>query len=213
MTRLKQISRKDIHPAAEPLFQRIFAERDPTVEPGTGSGTPGDWWTVFASVPDLFDHAVSGFAFYKAPGRKLDPQLRELGQARAGYACGSQFVFSQHSKAARDAGISENKVQALPHWQAADCFSQLERAVLAYTDALAWERGRVPDGVFDVLKEGMCDEAILELTYVVCMYIMHAVMSRALRLEYDNVPERVVEIPAPGGETGLAATMHEPSAT
>ncbi|MDH3644597.1 MAG: carboxymuconolactone decarboxylase family protein, partial [Gammaproteobacteria bacterium] len=44
------------------------------------------------------------------------------------------------------------------------------------------------------------DEEILELTYITCMYEMHATMSRALQLEYDNVPERIAEIPAPEGE-------------
>ena len=32
---------------------------------------------------------------------------------------------------------------------------------------------------------------------------MHAIMTRALRLEYDDVDERIVEIPTPGsGEAG-----------
>jgi hypothetical protein len=55
----------------------------------------------------------------------------------------------------------------------------------------------VPDGVFEVLKAHLSDEEILEFTYVTCTYMMHAVMSRALRLEYDDVDERVVEIAAP----------------
>ena len=37
------------------------------------TGTPGNWWTVFALVPDVFEHAVAGFAVYPATGRKLDP--------------------------------------------------------------------------------------------------------------------------------------------
>jgi hypothetical protein len=59
------------------------------------------------------------------------------------------------------------------------------------------QHGRVPDGVFEVLKAHLSDEEILEFTYVTCTYMMHAVMSRALRLEYDDVDERVVEIAAP----------------
>ena len=58
-------------------------------------------------------------------------------------------MFSQHCKAARDAGLTDEQVEAIPHWQVADCFSPVERAVLAYTDALALQHGRVPDGVFD----------------------------------------------------------------
>ena len=57
--------------------------------------------------------------------------------------------------------------------------------------------GRVPDGTFAVLQKYLTDEAILELTYITCMYEMHATMCRALRLEYDDVDERICEIPAP----------------
>ncbi len=40
-------------------------------------------------------------------------------------------------------------------------------------------------------------EEILELTYIICLYDMHATMCRALHLEYDEVEERIVEIAAP----------------
>ncbi len=86
-------------------------------------------------------------------------------------------------------------------------FDRRERAVLAYTDALVLEGGRVPDAVFDELKRNLSDEEILELTYITALYDMHAVMSRALRLEYDDVDERIVEIPAPHGGTGDAMRM------
>jgi alkylhydroperoxidase family enzyme len=148
-------------------------------------------------VPDAFKHTTEGFQFYRSPKRKIDPKLRDLGQTRAGFAVGSQFVFSQHSKASRDVGLTEEQVNAIPNWQIADCFSPIERAVLAYTDALVLQHGRVPEAVFDALKTSLSDEEILELTYVTCTYMMHAIMSRALRLEYDDVAERVVEIAAP----------------
>lgn len=200
MPRLKQIARADADPFAQGLYQMLFGDRDPVAEPGTATGTPGTWWTVFANSTDAFRHTTEGFQFYRSKKRKLDPVLRELGQLRAGYAVGSQFVFSQHCKQAREVGLDEAKVAAIPHWQIADCYSALERAVLALADALALERGRIGDAVFDVLKAQLDDEAILELTYVTATYVMHATMSRALRLEYDDVDERVVEVPAPSGE-------------
>jgi alkylhydroperoxidase family enzyme len=124
------------------MYDMLFGDRDPVAEPGTDTGTPGNWWTVFALVPDCLKHAIAGFQFYRHASRKLNPQLRELGQTRAGYTCGSQFVYSQHCKSCRSVGMSEEKIQAIAHW-------------------------------------------------------MHAVMSRALHLEYDDVDERIVEIAAP----------------
>ena len=197
--RLRQVPRAEADPIATLMYDMLFGERDPVAEPGTKTGTPGDWWTVFALVPDCLKHAIEGFQLYRDPARKLDPQLRELGQTRAGFTRGSQFVFSQHCKSCRSVGLSEKKVQAIPHWNVSTDFNELERAVLAYTDALVLEGGRVTDGVFEVLKTHLSDEEILELTYITALYEMHAVMSRALRLEYDNVDERIVEIDAPNG--------------
>lgn len=198
MPRLRQVPRSEAAPSVINLYNMLFGDADPVAEPGTVTGTPGDWWTVFALVPEIFDHAVAGFALYRNPERTLDPQLRELGQCRAGWARESQFVFSQHCKSCRTAGIDEEKIQAIPSWEIATCFSPIERAVLAYTDALVRDGGRVPDGVFDALREELTDEEILELTYITAMYDMHAVMSKALRTEFDDRDDPIVEIPAPG---------------
>ena len=199
MPRLRQVPRAQADPIATLMYDMLFGERDPVEDPGTESGTPGNWWTVFALVPDCLKHAVEGFQFYRDSARKLDPQLRELGQTRAGYTRGSQFVYSQHCKSCRSVGLPEEKIQAIAHWSVSNLFSELERGVLAYTDALVLEGGRVSDAVFDVLRKNLSDEEILELTYITALYEMHAVMSRALRLEYDDIDERIVEIAAPTG--------------
>ena len=195
MPRLREIGTDAAHPFAKRVYRSLFGDRDPVEQPGTAAGTPGNWWTVFALVPDAFDHTTAGFQFYRSPERKLNPKLRELGQVRAGWTVGSQFVFSQHCKAMRDVGFSEEQVQAVPSWSVATCWSPVERAVLAYTDALVLQHGRVPDGVFDALREHLSDEEILEFTYVTATYAMHATMSRALRLEFDDVDDPVQERP------------------
>ena len=199
MPRLREVSRKDVKAkVVVQAYDLLFGpDRDPVVNPGTETGTPGNWWTVFALVPDALDHALRGFRFYQSPDRKLNPLLRELGQTRAGWLVGSQFVFSQHCKSCRRVGISDEKVAALKDWQVAECFTDEERAVLAYVDCLVALRGRVPDGIFAKLKSFLSDEEILELTYTTCMYDMHAVMAKALRLEYDDRDDPVVEIPVP----------------
>jgi len=191
------------------MYNFLFGDRDPVEQPGTDTGTPGNWWTVFALVPDCFDHAVAGFRFYRSPKRELDPALRELAQARAGYARGSQFVFSQHCKAMRHLGFTEAQIEAVPHWPAADCFDEQQRLVLGYTDCLVLDGGRTPDGLFDALTEHLSDREILELTYITCMYEMHATICRALRLEYDDVGERVVEIAGPGGRGDILQAVDD----
>ncbi|MDL4775437.1 MULTISPECIES: carboxymuconolactone decarboxylase family protein [Thermomonosporaceae] len=199
MPRLREVPRAEVTDERILFFyDRLFApDRDPAVDHGTATGTPGDWWTVFANSPEVFRHAVRGFALYR--NADLEPALRELGQCRAGWARGSQFVFSQHCKQMRALGMPEEKIQAVPHWQTADCYSELERALLAYTDGLVLDGGRVHEEVFAVLKRHLTDEQVLLFTYITCMYDMHATMSRALRLEFDDRPEPVEEVAAPEG--------------
>ena len=203
MPRLRQVPRSEAGPEALKFYDALFGARDPVEEPGTATGTPGNWWTVFALRPYIFKHATDHFGMFGMFADKsvseLDGEIREIAIMRAGFATGSQFVFSQHCKAARRHGVAEEKIAAIPHWATADVWSPLERAVLAYTDCLILDRGRVPDGTFDALHEQMSDGDILELTYHVCGYNLHAVMCRALRLEYDDVPERIEEIPMPDG--------------
>ena len=199
MPRLRQVSRAEAtSDVVIKTYDLLFGDRDPVAEPGTSTGTSGDWWTVFALVPDVLEHANRGFALYRSPKRKLDPVLRELAQTRVGWAKASQFVFSQHCKSLRGLKVAEAKIAAVPHWQVADCFDARERAVLAYADCLALQAGRTPDAVFEALKGFLSDEEILELTYIACLYDMHAVMSRALRTEWDDRHDPVVEVAAPG---------------
>ncbi|MGK5553330.1 carboxymuconolactone decarboxylase family protein [Actinomadura kijaniata] len=199
MPRLRQVSRAEAAERDDKLVQffydLLFGEgRDPVAEPGTADGTPGDWWTVFALDHAVFKHCVAGFQLYRDVS--LDPVLRELGQTRAGWARGSRFVYAQHRRQLRALGVPEDKIQAVAHWEVSDLFDPLERAVLAYADALVLNGGRVHDEVFQALKRHLPDEQILELTYVTCLYEMHATMAKALRLEFDD-REDPVEAPPP----------------
>ncbi|HSZ37535.1 MAG TPA: carboxymuconolactone decarboxylase family protein, partial [Acidimicrobiales bacterium] len=151
------------------------------------------------------DHCVKGFGLYQSPDRALDPKLRELGQIRAGWAAGSQFVFSQHAKSMRGLDMPEAKIANIPAWSVAPegTYDAPERAVLAYTDCLVYDHGRVPDPLFDELRRHLDDLSILELTYITTLYFQHAVMSRALRTEFDDRDEVVVEVPGPVGATAM----------
>jgi alkylhydroperoxidase family enzyme len=202
--RLRQVPKAEAtSPLVTSMYDFLFDGRDPVSEPGTWTGSSGDWWTVFALVPDVFEHAVQGFALYQSPKRTLDPVLRELAQLRAGWAAGSQFVFSQHCKSLRDLGVEEAKIQSVPSWSVATCYDDAERLVLAYADCLVYEHGRVPDDLFDSLRVRIGDEAVLELTYITCLYFQHSVMSRALRTEFDDRAEPVVEVTRPEGASAL----------
>jgi alkylhydroperoxidase family enzyme len=207
MPRLRQVPKDEATaPIVTTMYEWLFEGRDPVAEPGRWDGTAGDWWTVFANSPDILDHCVKGFGLYQSPTRVLDPKLRELGQIRAGYAAASQFVFSQHAKSMRELGMPEDQITHISAWSVAPegTYGAAERAVLAYTDCLVYDHGRVPDELFAELQRHLDDVAILELTYITTLYFQHAVMSKALRTEFDDRDDPIVEVPGPVG----ASAMH-----
>lgn len=209
MGRLTPVSRDEAPPAIREVYAAVFGDRDPVAEPGTDTGSPGDWWTTMALSPDLLGTLTAQFGAFNSSARELPEQLRELAIVRAGFVTGSQFVFSQHSKVARAVGLSKTEVEAIPAWASSDVLSREQRAVLAYVDEMVLQNGRVQDPTFDALREFLSDTAILELTIVAASYHLHAMVSRALRLEFDDVGERVVELPAPAGfqESDLLALL------
>ena len=191
MPRIRELSFSDVPEEFRAQFEQVFG---PERGKGTVTGTPGNWWTVWARVPGIL-RAFSAYSMRTAP---FDAKLLEIALMRTGYVRGSQFVFSQHCKSARRAELDEARIEAIPYWTLSDAYTPRERSVLAYVDGLTLEGGRVHDRVFDALRAHLSEEEILMLTYFVNMYSLHAISGRALRLEYDDVPERVVEIPAPG---------------
>jgi len=201
MPRLRQVGREDTDaPIVHLSYDVVFGPGgDPTKGDTTDTGTTGDWWSVFALVPDVLQHAVDGFLLYRSPSRTVPAVLRELAQARVGWASGSTFVYSQHCKSLRGLGVDDEKIAHVAAWTVSSRFDPLERAVLSLADSLALDRGRVADEVMAVLRAHLSDEQILELSYIAAMYTMHASISRALRLEADDVDEPVHEIAAPEG--------------
>ena len=194
MPRLRQVPRDEVRsPRVLEAYDKHFGDRDPVSEPGTASGTPGNWWTVFALDPDLFGVMLDRQAWQFSQDRELDPVLRELALTRTGWAAGSAFVFSQHCKLLRRLGVSEQRIAAVPAWSNEDCYSAVERSVLGFADDLVSAGGRVSDMRFAALKRELSDVAILELAFMITTYLQSATLCRALRLELDDYDEIVTD--------------------
>ena len=124
MPRLSQVKRANVESdVIQQAFQRVFGDRDPSISPGTATGAPGNWWTVMALEPGIFRLLEDRREWLRSADRKLDPVLRELAIVRAGWARGSQFVFSQHCKVIRSLGVPEEKIEAIPTWQTSGVFT------------------------------------------------------------------------------------------
>lgn len=198
--RLKQVSLAEASPETRKIYQQFFGERDPVAAPGTPTGTPGDYWTTFALVPDILTMSRDALFALLAPGRALEPRYRELAILRTGIVGDSRFEYSQHLKVARLVGIAEAQLEAIKGWATSDQFDATDRAVMAATDELVG-RNLIEDATFVELKRHFSDAQIMELVFVIATWRMHGMIVRALHLEYDHdTTARMREVPAPAAK-------------
>jgi AhpD family alkylhydroperoxidase len=66
----------------------------------------------------------------------FDPRLRELVRLRASQLNGCAYCVDMHTKDARVAGESEERLTALPVWRETPFFTRRERAVLAFSESV-----------------------------------------------------------------------------
>jgi alkylhydroperoxidase family enzyme len=198
--RVKQVGLAEAPPETRAIYQRVFGDKDPVALPGTATGSPGDYWTTLALVPDIFKLSTEIVWGLLGPDRKLSPTLRELAILRTAIVGDCRFEYSQHLKVAQMPEvvvIPKEKLAAIKSWTISDQYTAQERAVMAATDELIG-RNMIEDQTFAELKRHLSDELIVELFYVITTYRMHGMMLRALHLEFDNdTTARMQEVPAP----------------
>lgn len=195
--RLRQVSLAEASPEIRKIYQQIFGDRDPVAQPGTATGSPGDYWTTLALVPDLFKLGTDTLFTSLQPGRKFEARYRELAILRTAIVGDCKFEYSQHLKVARSLGIAQEKLDAIKGWTTSGVFDERERAVMAATDELIG-RNLVEDATFAELKRHFSDEQIVEMFFVVTTYRMHGLLVRALHIEFDNdTTSRMEEVPGP----------------
>ncbi len=195
--RLRPVPRAEAPAEVREIYKEFFGDRDPVANPGTATGTPGDYWTTYALVPDILKLSRASLLAMLQPGRGLEPRFRELAILRAAIVGDSRFEYSQHLKVARMVGISEDKLAALKGWVTSGEFDPAERAVMAAADEMVG-RNLIEDATFANLKRHFSDAQIMEIIYVVALWRMHGMIVRVLHLEYDDdTTARMQEIPAP----------------
>lgn len=98
----------------------------------------------------------------------LEPSLLELVKMRSSQINGCAFCIDMHSKDARAAGETEQRLYALNAWREAPFFSDRERAALAVTEAITLvSEGHVPQAVLDEAAQHFSPEELTRLVYAV----------------------------------------------
>jgi AhpD family alkylhydroperoxidase len=109
-----------------------------------------------------FDATVPGFSkamvtLDRAATRELDaagiePRLRELVRIRASQLNGCAYCIDMHTKDARAAGETEQRLYALPAWRETPFFTARERAALAFTESVTLLAStHVPDADYEAV--------------------------------------------------------------
>jgi AhpD family alkylhydroperoxidase len=98
----------------------------------------------------------------------LDHQMLELVKMRTSQLNGCAYCLDMHSKDARAAGETEQRLYLLDAWRETPLYTERERAALEWAEAITrLVDGEVPDEVFASAREHFSEEELLNLTLVV----------------------------------------------
>ena len=98
----------------------------------------------------------------------LEPSLLELVKMRASQMNGCAFCLDMHSKDARIAGETEQRLYALNAWRETPFFSDRERAALEWAESLTdVAHSHVPDEVYEGVRKHFTEEELVNLTLAV----------------------------------------------
>jgi AhpD family alkylhydroperoxidase len=121
----------------------------------------------YATVAPAALRAVTGLEQYVRQSG-LDHGLLKLVKLRASYINGCAYCVDMHTKEARAAGESEQRLYAIPVWRETPFFSARERAALEWTEAVTrLGHDGVPDELFALARTQFTDDELVNLTMAV----------------------------------------------
>lgn len=124
-------------------------------------------YNPFAVAPDAYK-AVLALENYVAKDSGLPHRLIHLIKLRASILNGCAFCVDMHVKEARKDGLAEQWINLVSVWREAAVYSETERAVLAWTDAVTLiAQTGVPDADFEVMRKHFADEEISRITVAI----------------------------------------------
>src|SRR5215212_3959839 len=98
----------------------------------------------------------------------LDHTLLHLIKLRASYLNGCAYCVDMHTKDARLAGETEQRLYAVPVWHETPFFTPRERAALAWTDAVTkLPSGGISDELYDETRRHFDEAELANLTFVI----------------------------------------------
>lgn len=98
----------------------------------------------------------------------LERTLFELVKTRASQINGCAYCLDMHTKDARKAGETEQRLYALSAWREAPFYTDRERAALAWAEALTLiSENDVPDALYEATRKHFDEKEIVALTMAI----------------------------------------------
>jgi alkylhydroperoxidase family enzyme len=173
MTRIDGVSRKQAGPLIRLVYR--FSRRS--------LGRDVDPVAVYAHAPGLL---IGYGAFEQATAKqhRVDERLKALAETKAAAVVSCEFCCDIGSSIAREAGVTEAQLLALPRYRESEEFSALERLVLDYAVAMSRTPARVDDELFASLRAQLDERQLVELTNAIAIENMRARFNSA----FDMTP-------------------------
>ena len=113
--------------------------------------------------------AMAALESYVKNSSRLEPSLLELVRMRTSQINGCAYCLDMHSKGARAAGESEQRLYALDAWRETPFFTPFftdrERAALAWTEAITLiSSSHAPDEIYEEARQRFTEEELVKLT-------------------------------------------------
>jgi AhpD family alkylhydroperoxidase len=119
----------------------------------------------FAAAPSLMK---SWFSISTTIASSLESSLIELVKIRASQINGCANCINMHTTEARAKGESEQRIYLLSAWREAPCYTDRERAALAWTEALTrLSEGHTHAAAYEALKAEFTEEEQVKLTLMI----------------------------------------------
>ena len=116
-------------------------------------------------------------------GTEIDGQCRELAVIRVAILNDVEYVQRAHGPAyALKEGLTPEQVTAIADWPSSKLFTEKQRALLAYTDAMT-RTIDVPDAVFAEVRKHFSERQAVELTMLIAAYNMLTRFLKALKVD------------------------------
>ena len=98
----------------------------------------------------------------------LETSLYELVKTRASQLNGCAYCLDMHTKDARKAGETEQRLYLLSAWRETDFYTSRERAALAWTEAMTLiSKNEISDGLYQEVASQFSEKEHVALTMAI----------------------------------------------